>query len=381
MFGRRQQVALAITAVLAVAAACQNHERQEAESAAPSGAAAGFTLVASGDVLPHTSVLDRAAQDSGDDGFDFRPMLSGVEPVVSRADLALCHMETIYGADGEYSGYPAFRTPPQIAQGLAATGYDGCSTASNHSLDDGADGIRRTLDAMDEAGLAHAGTARTEGEARSATILKAGPAKVAHLAYTFGTNGIPLPAGRPWAVNLIDEQRMIADARAARQAGADVVVVSVHWGTEWQEAPDQLQLGLARRLTASSTGGRPDIDLILGTHAHVPQAYEKVNGTWVIYGMGHQIAGEMHNGKGAPDPRGNESTIGRFTFAPPTRPGARWQVTKAEFIPQLYDLTTGRVLDLNRAVADGTEPAGVRDRIRDVVLSRGAAKDGLVMGE
>ncbi|MER6025768.1 CapA family protein [Streptomyces sp. NPDC001851] len=381
MFGRRQQVALAITAVLAVAAACQNHDRQEAGSAGPSGAAAGFTLVASGDVLPHTSVLDRAAHDAGDDGFDFRPMLSGVEPVVSRADLALCHMETVYGAEGEYSGYPAFRTPPQIAQGLTATGYDGCSTASNHSLDDGADGIRRTLDAMDEAGLRHAGTARSEDEARSVTLLRAGPAKVAHLAYTFGTNGIPLPAGRSWAVNLIDERRMIADARAARRAGADVVVLSVHWGTEWQDAPDRLQLTLARRLTASTTGGRPDIDLILGTHAHVPQAYEKVNGTWVIYGMGHQIAGEMYNGKGARDPRGNESTIGRFTFAPPAREGARWQVTKAEFIPQLYDVGTGRVLNLNRAVADGTEPAGVRDRIRSVVLSRGAAKDGLVMGE
>ncbi|MEU2715398.1 CapA family protein [Streptomyces sp. NPDC007205] len=381
MFGRRQQVALAITAVLTVAAACQNHDRQEAGSAGPSGAAAGFTLVASGDVLPHTSVLDRAAHDSGDDGFDFRPMLSGVEPVVSRADLALCHMETVYGAEGEYSGYPAFRTPPQIAQGLAATGYDGCSTASNHSLDDGADGIRRTLDAMDEAGLRHAGTARSEDEARSVTLLRAGPAKVAHLAYTFGTNGIPLPAGRSWAVNLIDERRMIADARAARRAGADVVVLSVHWGTEWQDAPDRLQLTLARRLTASATGGRPDIDLILGTHAHVPQAYEKVNGTWVIYGMGHQIAGEMYNGKGARDPRGNESTIGRFTFAPPAGEGARWRVTKAEFIPQLYDVGTGRVLNLNRAVADGTEPAGVRDRIRKVVLSRGAAKDGLVMGE
>ncbi len=97
--------------------------------------------------------------------------------------------------------------------------------------------------------------------------------------------------------------------------------------------------------------------------------------------MGHQIAGEMLNGRGVRDPRGNESTIGRFTFAPPAREGARWQVTKAEFIPQLYDLVTGRVLDLNRAVADGTEPAAVRDRIRSVVLSRGAAKDGLVMGE
>ncbi|KUN02919.1 hypothetical protein AQI95_25680 [Streptomyces yokosukanensis] len=382
MIGRRQQVALALTAVLAAAAACQNHAREQSGRAAPAGSAQrGFTLVATGDVLPHTSVIDRAAYDSGEGGFDFRPMLSGVQPVVSRADVALCHMETVYGADGQYSGFPSFRSPPQIAQGLVATGYDGCSTASNHSLDDGAAGIRRTLDAMDRAGLRHAGTARTETEARSVTILKAGPAHLAHLAYTFGANDVRPPAGRPWAVNRIDERRMIADARAARKAGADVVVVSVHWGTEWQEEPDQLQLGLARRLTASATDGRPDIDLILGTHAHVPQAYEKVNGTWVIYGMGDQIAGQMYNAQGVRDPRGNESTIGRFTFAPPAGPGARWRVVKAEFIPQLYDHEAGRVVDLDRAVADGAGLRGVRDRIRGVVLSRGAAKDGLVMGE
>ncbi|MEV5878955.1 CapA family protein [Streptomyces sp. NPDC052101] len=382
MIGRRQHMALALTAVLTAAAACQNHGREEAGHAAPSGSRSrGFTLVATGDVLPHTSVIDRAAYDSGEGGYDFRPMLSGVQPVIAGADLALCHMETVYGAQGEYSGYPAFKSPPQIAQGLVATGYDGCSTASNHALDDGVEGIRRTLDAMDQAGLGHAGTARSEAESRSVTILKAGPAKVAHLAYTFGTNGTPLPLAQPWAVHLIDERRMIADARAAREAGADVVVVSVHWGTEWQDAPDGLQLGLAQRLTAATTDGRPDIDLILGTHAHVPQAYEKVNGTWVIYGMGDQIAGQMYNGQGVRDPRGNESTIGRFTFAPPVRPGARWQVTKAEFIPQLYDLDVGRVVDVNRAIDDGADLEGVRDRIRDVVLSRGAAKDGLVMGE
>ncbi|MEU1404920.1 CapA family protein [Streptomyces sp. NPDC005728] len=383
MIARRHQVALALTALLAAAATCQNQERQE--SAAPGrpgpAVARDFTLVASGDVLPHTSVIERAGFDAGGSGYDFRPMLSGVQPIVSRADLALCHMETVYGADGDYTGSPVFKSPPQIAEGLAATGYDGCSTASDHALDDGAAGIRRTLDAMDRTGLRHAGTARTEAEARSVTLFQAGLAKVAHLSYTYGTNGAPLPPGQPWAVQPVDANRMISDARAARLAGADVVVVSVHWGTDWQDAPDGLQLALAERLTASQTNGRPDIDLILGTHAHVPQAYEKVNGTWVVYGLGDQIAGETYNDRGVQDSRGNESTIGRFTFAPPARPGDRWRVTKAEYIPQMYDIDAGRVLDLNRAIADGAELEGVRDRIRDVVLSRGAAADGLVMVE
>ncbi|EPJ35975.1 hypothetical protein STAFG_6981 [Streptomyces afghaniensis 772] len=146
-------------------------------------------------------------------------------------------------------------------------------------------------------------------------------------------------------------------------------------------APDERQLTLTRSLTAARSGNRPDIDLILGTHAHVPQAYEKVNGTWVIYGMGDQIAGEMTNHQGARDPRGNQSTLGRFTFAPPARPGGRWEVTKAEFVPQLFDVDAGRVVNLNRAIAQGAGVQAVRDRIRDIVLSRGAAEDGLVMGE
>ncbi|GAA2458193.1 CapA family protein [Streptomyces glaucus] len=385
MFTRSRQVALVLTVLLTAGAACQARDHRPpgrpAPPAAPAARPGSFTLVASGDVLPHLPVIERARFDAGGTGHDFRPMLAGAASVVSRADLALCHMETVYGADGDYGGYPSFKSPPEVAEGLAATGYDGCSTASNHSLDDGAEGIGRTLDALDRAGVRHAGTARTEEEARAVTLLRAGAAQVAHLAYTYGTNGLPLPPGRPWAVNLIDENRILADARAARRAGADVVVVSLHWGTEWRDDPDEQQLALARRLTAANTGGRPDVDLILGTHAHVPQPYEKVNGTWVIYGMGDQIAGEMTNHQKVPDPRGNQSTIGRFTFAPPARAGGRWEVTRAEFVPQLFDVDAGRVVNLNRALAEGADVRGVRDRIRDVVLSRGAARDGLVMGE
>ncbi|MEV4429631.1 CapA family protein [Streptomyces sp. NPDC049602] len=355
-----------------------------APSAAPGGASAptGFTLVASGDVLPHDSIIRRAAEDADGAGYDFRPMLSGAKPVVSRADLAICHMETVYGEEGgPYTGYPAFKSPPEVAAALKATGYDSCSTASNHTLDDGAAGLRRTLDALDKAGVKHAGSARTAEEAARPTLLKAGGATVAQLAYTYDTNGYPLPAGQPWAVRLLDENKVIADARAARAAGADVVVVSVHWGSEWQTEPDERQLSLGRALTASQSGGRPDIDLIIGTHAHVPQAYEKVNGTWIVYGMGDQIAGDMINHEGAYDPRGNQSSIGRFTFAPPRTAGGRWEVTKAEFVPQWFDTARGRVVNLGAAEGGDARQTEIRETIRQVVLGRGADKDGLVMGE
>ncbi|MFF0557939.1 CapA family protein [Streptomyces sp. NPDC004266] len=352
-------------------------------SAAPGGASApvGFTLVASGDVLPHDSIIRRASEDADGSGYDFGPMLSGAKPVVSRADLAICHMETVYGVEGgPYTGYPAFKSPPEIAAALRATGYDSCSTASNHTLDDGAAGLRRTLDALDRAGVRHAGSARTAEEAARPTLLKAGGATVAQLAYTYDTNGYPMPEGQPWAVRLLDGEKVIADARAARAAGADVVVVSVHWGTEWQTEPDERQLSLGRALTASRSGGRPDVDLVIGTHAHVPQSFEKVNGTWIVYGMGDQISGDMINHEGAYDPRGNQSSIGRFTFAPPRTAGGRWEVTRAEFIPQWFDTARGRVVNLGAAEGLDARQEEIRDTIRQVVLGRGAAQDGLVMG-
>ncbi|MFJ5547908.1 CapA family protein [Streptomyces sp. NPDC093225] len=355
--------------------------------AAPGSPAApgrGFTLVASGDVLPHPSVIQRGQADAGGEGYDFRPMFAQVKPVVSASDLALCHMETVYGEEeGPFTGYPAFRSPPQFAEALKDAGYDGCSTASNHSLDDGADGIRRTLERFDRAGLKHAGTARTAAEAAVLTTYAAGTAKVAHLAYTYDTNGYPMPDGQPWAVNLIKKDRILTDARTARAAGADVVLVSVHWGTEWQTEPDELQLSLARDLTAARTAGRPDVDLVLGTHAHVPQAYEKVNGTWVVYGMGDQVSGRMVNYADQPDPRGNYGSIGRFRFEPPTTAGGRWRVTKAEFVPQMMDTDAGRVVDLPVALAahpDREDYEDALDHIRGAVLSRGAAADGLTMG-
>ncbi|MFF1421740.1 CapA family protein [Streptomyces sp. NPDC058280] len=397
MTKRMRQGAVATAALLlGTAAACTGPEStstpdrppRQGSMAPPAAGGAppqrGFTLVASGDVLPHDSVIDRANDDAGGDDYDFRPMFASVKPAVSGADVAICHMETVYAEeDGPFSGYPTFNSPPQIAKGLRDAGYDSCSTASNHTLDDGAPGVRRTLDALDKAGVRHAGSARSAAEATRPALMTAGGARIAQLAYTFDTNGIPLPDGQPWAVGLIDERKIVADARAARKAGADVVVVSVHWGTEWETEPDAEQRSLGRKLTASRTGGRPDIDLILGTHAHVPQAYEKVNGTWIIYGMGDQVSGIMTNDAGELDSRGNEGSIGRFTFAPPAVKGERWLVKKAEFIPQVMDLGSGRVINLPEALRQDPDRDDYREAqsdISDAVLGRGAAEDGLTMG-
>ncbi|TQK50593.1 poly-gamma-glutamate synthesis protein (capsule biosynthesis protein) [Streptomyces sp. SLBN-118] len=311
-------------------------------AAGGAGVTRGFTLVASGDVLPHDSAVSRARTDAGGDGYDFRPMLAGVRSVVSRADLAICH-------------YATATSLPQLAKALGSTGYDSCSTTSN-----------RSLDALDTAGLRHAGSARTAAEARRPAWLRAGGAKVAQLAYSSGTNGSTVADERSWTVSRIDEKKIVADARAARRAGADVVVVSLDWGHQWRTEPDDRQLSLGRRLTASTTAGRPDIDLVLGTHARVPQPYEKVNGTWIVYGMG-----------------GNQGSMARFTFVPPAGPGRRWVVKKAEFVPTWTDTDAGRVINLPEALHGGADRDELREAqqaILEAVLSRGAAGDGLTMG-
>ncbi|MFD3871815.1 CapA family protein [Streptomyces sp. NPDC058623] len=348
------------------------------------GSGKPFTLVATGDIIPYPSIIQRSATDAGKAGeYDFRKILAGVKPLVSAADLAICHHEIPYGRPGgPYTGYPTFKAPHQLADALKDAGYDSCSTASNHTLDDGWDGLVRTLDHLDRVGIPHVGSARSAEEAKAPALLSAGGAKVAQLSYTYGTNGIPLPAGKPWAVNLIDQQRIIADARAARAAGAQVVVLSIHWGTEWQTAPDQQQRDLAQALTASrSADGLADIDLIIGTHNHVPQPYEKINGTWVVFGMGDQVASFVPADK----LRGNQSSIPRFTFSPSAAHKGRWEVVKAEYLTQYSDMGPPfRVVCASCAASDTALPAAKRaeygriDRqVTEAVTSRGATAQGL----
>ncbi|MFD9410432.1 CapA family protein [Streptomyces sp. NPDC059989] len=358
-----------------------------ATSPAPAGPGQGqgpFTLVATGDIIPYPSIVQRSADDAGKAGeYDFRKILAGVKPLVSAADLAMCHHEIPYGRPGgPYTGYPTFKAPHQLADALKDAGYDSCSTASNHTLDDGYEGLARTLEHLDRVGVGHVGSARSAEEARAPALVSAGGAKVAQLSYTYGTNGIPLPQDKPWAVNLIDKDRVIADARAARAAGANVVTVSVHWGTEWQTAPDEQQRELAQALTASrGADGLPDIDLILGTHNHVPQPYEKINGTWVVFGMGDQVASFVPADK----LRGNQSSIPRFTFAPAAAHKGRWEVVKAEFLTQYSDMGPPfRVVCASCAASDGSLPAAKRseyaridEQVSAAVLSRGAAAQGL----
>lgn len=290
-----------------------------------------FTLAAGGDILIHPALTEQADRDGAR---DFVPLLEGLREAID-ADVSICHLETPLSAPGEPTfGYPAFSAPHEVARALKAIGYDSCSTASNHTLDRGASAIKTTLDVMDEAGLKHTGSFRSPEESATPLLLDVGGVKVGHIAFTYGFNGIPLP--KPWMANQLSTEGVLAAAREAREAGAEVVVASLHWGNEYQHEATPQQREMARAVLAD-----PAVDLIIGTHVHAVQPIEQVNGKWVVYGMGNEVA--RHS-----EPRGitEEGIITRFKFV--KGPGG-WAVQEASYIPTLVELGPPiRVVDLTR---------------------------------
>ena len=255
-----------------------------AQQVAPPPEPVRFTVAATGDLLIHTPVAARALAQGGGRRYDFRPMFAAIRRPIRRADLALCHVETPL-VPGAVLGYPVFRTPPALAGAIRATGWDACSTASNHSLDAGQPGIRTTLGALDRAGVRHAGTARSARERRRPAILRVRGVKVAFLAYTAVTNGQRVP--RPWSVAWAEPGRILRDARRARRRGAAAVIVNLHWGAEYGHSITPSQRALARRLTRS-----PAIAAIVGQHAHVVQPVRWVRGKPVVFGEGNLVSNQ-----------------------------------------------------------------------------------------
>jgi len=313
-----------------------------------------FTVVATGDIEP-----PGPGPGAGGGRLDYRQPLRSVLPLISGADLAICHIASPL----------APTSPPTAAAELAGLGYDTCSTASDRALENGAGGVTRTLECLDRAGLRHAGTARGAAEAATPTIMTVRGVRVAQLSYAAGRATSRLPRTMPWLANRIDPGRILTAARRARRAGARVVIVSLHWGRERRRAATPAQIALARRLLAAK-----DIDLIVGQGAGVVQPFGRaINGKFVAYGLGHLLA--VSRGQGAAE---NEGIITRFTFG---RGKAGWRVTRAEFVPTYFDRgRPPRVLDVTAELADQRLVPARRRLLRAVfrgttrtVYSRGAA--------
>lgn len=265
-------------------------------SAPPEAEPVQFSIVTAGDVLPHTTVNRNASLPDG--GYDYAPMMEGVRPVIENADLALCSLEVPLAPPGtQVSAYPVFGAPEQLITSLRAVGWDGCATATNHSLDRKVPGLVHTLDVMDREGMGHTGTGRTPEETVSPQfyeVTKDGVTlTVAHLSATTFHNDYSDPAQYSASLHALDADEITELGRQAREAGADIVLLTPHWGQEYWQEPDGLQQDTAARIAA---GGQ--VDLIIGGHPHVPQPFELVpggpdgEGMWVGYSMGNFLSNQ-----------------------------------------------------------------------------------------
>lgn len=248
-----------------------------------------------GDIMCHDSQYkDAYVKDS--DSYDFSYVFSDIQKYIQTADIAVGNLETTFaGKERGYSNYPTFNTPEQLAYNLKTLGIDVLSTANNHSLDKGYKGLVSTLDFLDDAGIAHTGTYRSEEEQNQILVQNVKGITMAFLSFTYGTNGIPVPSGKDYCVNLIDEDLILKQINLAKQQNPDMICVFMHWGVEYQTKQNKTQENLAQFLFKNG------VDVILGGHPHVLQPMEKreitlEGGTtkdgFIIYSLGNFISGQ-----------------------------------------------------------------------------------------
>jgi poly-gamma-glutamate synthesis protein (capsule biosynthesis protein) len=239
----------------------------------------------------HQPLLDRALANGGGSRYDFTPFFSEIRPFVDGVDLGLCHAETPIGP-GQPSTYPRFKTPPALAKAIRKTGWDACSTASNHSLDKGQSGINSTIKALDKNRIAHSGTYRSGRASKRPTILRAGGVDIGFVSYTDATNGFASP--HPWSVNRYSAsdprggaKKILRDVRRADRAGADAVIVQLHWGAEYASSPNSSQTTVAKRLAGSRR-----VTAIVGQGPHVVQPIKRLRNKFVVFSEGNLVSNQ-----------------------------------------------------------------------------------------
>ena len=329
------------------------------------------SVLVTGDMLVHTQLWEQARQDAlaaGAKGLDFGPLLEGQRRYIEQSDLAICHQETPVAAPaGPFSAYPSFNVPPQIIAASKAVGYQACTTASNHTIDRGTEGLVRTLDALDASGLQHTGSYRTEAEAKGILILPTEAAQIAVIEATYGLNG-QIPE-QDWQVDMLDAPTMIAKAKKARQLGADIVLGVMHAGDEYASAPNAQQQEVAHALVDSG-----QFTMIYGHHTHSVLPIEKYKGTWIVYGLG--------NGVTELSPTyvvNNEGLLVRAQFSQGA--DGKWVASDLGWAPSVIVNAPYRWCSVASDAPQGpcagpAADAETRQRTKTVVESMGAAKAG-----
>ena len=247
------------------------------------------SLLAVGDILIHDTVYKDARTTSS---YDFDPMFSKVKQYISQADIAFANQESIVGGpELGYSGYPTFNGPYEIADAVSWSGFDIVNMANNHTLDRGEKGVINSTNYFNGLGLKYIGAATSTEDSKRLRIIEKNNIKFSFLGYTYGTNGIPTPRGKDYLVNRIDEKKIIQDITKAKKQ-SDFVVISLHFGTQYQKLPNNNQKKLVQKLADNGA------DIILGHHPHVLQPIEwieKVGGgrSVAIYSLGNFLSGQI----------------------------------------------------------------------------------------
>ncbi|WP_216830650.1 CapA family protein [Alkalihalobacterium elongatum] len=248
-----------------------------------------ITIGAIGDVLLHERVYQRAKKPDGT--YDFDPMLNEVKPLLKKPDFLMANQESMPGGvEIGLSTYPSFNSPKEIVTTLQKLGVDMVIGANNHTLDRGMNAIESALDYYEEIGMDYVGVYRNKEDREIERIVIINDIAIGVLAYTYGTNGIPIPHDHPDVVAMINQERMVRDVQNLR-GKADVIVVHMHWGNEYEREPNDEQRNLARVLSEAGA------DIIFGHHPHVLQPIEKIDReegleTIVFYSLGNFFSGQ-----------------------------------------------------------------------------------------
>ena len=326
-------------------------------TASPEPKLRSISIVSSGDILLHERLWAQAKADGVDGNWDFYPQLADLEPEISSADLALCHLETpLAELDVDYQGYPTFNAPPQITEAIIKLGFDICGTASNHSLDQGFSGLTRTIETLDAAGIPFTGTANSAEDASQPLVMDVqttnGVVKVGILSYTYGFNGFERDADKLWSANLIDPVAIITEAKLARSQGAEIVIAKMHWGDEYTNKENEFQTSVAQELADSG-----QIDLIDGSHSHSVQPITQIGNTWIAYSHGNFVAAHRE-----PTTIKSEGLVTRWEFVESASGGFKLSCVKE--VPTLIrDDRPVRVIDVNKALQTGEYFGETKNRL------------------
>lgn len=346
-----------------------------------------ISMLVNGDLLFHPNLWKHfaGANTAAADGtaFDFTPLFETMKPYIQASDIAVCEFETpIAKRGGPYTGYPVFNVPPEVADAAASVGYTACTHATNHSWDQGADGIARLWDTLASKGIAQTGSYKTEEDSTKPLVIDSptGGGKLGLVTGTVSLNG--MTADHDWQVDRLREagdpqhqsdiDRAVAKAKAAREQGADVVAMAMHSVQEYIDYADSWQVSEAHEL--ADTGA---FDVIYGAGCHCAQPIENYNGTWIIYGLGNTVT------VSAPASRivNNQGVTARIQFAGRKGVAGAWRVSRIDWVPTAnmrqgsYQWCPISSDHPNGTCWSESQDAQVRQRIWNVIYSMGADKN------